>query len=395
MKSRREFLELTAKGAGAFCLAGVSAQAAAGDSTGSPALATKSQLIDVLTKAGKPPRVVTTPDGATVLALPYGGRVLGLFAPGSEENFYWTHPALTSADTAKEFYASTAWKNSGGDRTWLAPEVDIFLPKYPDTSTYFQPRRLDPGNYEVVDREGKFCMFNELKVHLSRPNRDVELRITKYIVPASNPLRYETDVNQSDVAYAGYAQATQLEILKTQRDLLAADGPETPSVGLWNLVQMPHGGDLLIPVYCKTTPTIWFGEISGEDLSAGDRLIRYKMRAQGEHKLGVRAVATTGRVGYLYSAGDVSSLIVRNFTVNPSGEYVDAPWKDPNDLGYSTQACNVNSSLGAFSELEYHIPAIGGVTGALRGGDTAQVWAFRGPADRVLNIAHTLLSPDV
>ena len=68
-------------------------------------------------------------------------------------------------------------------------------------------------------------------------------------------------------------------------------------------------------------------------------------------------------MGYLFEQGGRSALIVRNFAVNPSGEYVDVPWKDPGYLGFSTQACNVNSGLGQFSELEYHIPAIGRGTG--------------------------------
>ncbi len=388
MKSRREFLEMTAKSAGALCLAGVATSALAAEAPARVAPPTKSKLIEVLTKVGKPPRIVTNPDGTSILLLPYGGRVLGLFAPGSEENFYWTHPALASVDTAKEFYASTDWKNSGGDRTWLAPEVDIFLPKYPDTSTYFQPRELDPGDYKAVEQDDSLQLVNELKLHLSRPNRDVSLRMAKSVVPAANPLRFEKNIDQSGVAFAGYTQLTQLE-------MLGANTAEAPMVGLWNLVQMPHNGDLLIPVYSMTTPKIWFGEITSDDLIVGNHLIRYKMRAKGEHKLGVRAVATTGRVGYLYGAGDTSALIVRSFSVNPSGEYVDAPWKDPEDLGYSTQACNVNSALGAFSELEYHIPAIGGKTGESRCNDAAQVWAFRGSNERILAIARCLLSPEV
>jgi hypothetical protein len=90
-----------------------------------------------------------------------------------------------------------------------------------------------------------------------------------------------------------------------------------------------------------------------------------------------------------------TTLIVRNFVVNPSGEYVDVPWRDPDDLGYSTQACNVNSALGAFSELEYHIPAIGGKTGRARCDDAAQVWAFCGPEEAIRAVAHCLLSPEV
>lgn len=387
MQSRREFLDVLAKGIGAACLAGLATGPLLAASAQAGAAPTKSGLLEVLKAVGKPAQVVTNADGTTVVMLPYGGRVLGLFAPGSEDNFYWTHPALGAEETARAFYASKDWHNSGGDRTWLAPEVDIFLPKYPDTTTYWQPRELDPGNYQAVQGEGGLELVNRLKLKLSRAGQEVELRMTKSVGAAANPLRYERNLDLADVQYAGYTQYTRLE-------MLGDPSKDKPMVGLWNLVQMPHGGDLLIPVFHKTEPKVWFGQISGEDLLVGDHLIRYKMRANGEHKLGVRAAATTGRVGYLQGTGEKCSLIVRNFIVNPSGEYVDAPWKDPEDLGYSTQACNVNSALGAFSELEYHIPAIGGKVGSFRCDDTAQVWAFRGPETKVRAIAQCLLSPE-
>jgi hypothetical protein len=384
MQNRREFLGMMAKGTGAAVLASLSARTA----VQAGAASDRSRLLEVLKSAGKPAQVVTNPDGTTVLLLPHGGRVLGLFAPESESNFYWTHPALGAEDTARAFYAGKDWQNSGGDRTWLAPEVDVFLPKYPDTATYWQPRELDPGSYETVQGEKGIELVNRLKLRLSRSGREIALRMSKSVGPAVNPLRRERNLDLSGVEYAGYTQYTRLE-------LLGEPAEDEPVVGLWNLVQMPHAGDLLIPVYHKTEPKIWFGQISPEDLSVGDHLIRYRMRAKGEHKLGVRAVATTGRVGYLYGTDASRSLIVRNFTVNPSGEYVDAPWKDPEDLGYSTQACNVNSALGEFSELEYHIPAIGGGSAGLRCDDAAQVWAFRGPEDKVHAAARCLLSAEV
>ena len=74
-------------------------------------------LIKTLQAAGKATHVVESPDGSRVLLLPYGGRVLGVFAPDSDENFYWTHTALESAESARAFYASDAWQNSGGDVT--------------------------------------------------------------------------------------------------------------------------------------------------------------------------------------------------------------------------------------------------------------------------------------
>ena len=85
-------------------------------------------------------------------------------------------------------------------------------------------------------------------------------------------------------------------------------------------------------------------------------LVRYRMRALGFHKIGIRAVATAGRAGYTYSDGDQFALIIRNFSVNPSGEYVDVPWNSTEDMGYCTQACNFNISEVRFSELEYHVP---------------------------------------
>ncbi len=384
MRNRREFMGTvgTAVAAGMF-----SRNLIAAGAEGLPVL-TRSGLNTVLKAVGKPPLEVVTRDGTTILLLPYGGRVLGVFAPGSEENFYWVNPKLAAEETARAFYAGDEWKNSGGDRTWLAPEVDIFLPEFPDTKTYFQPRELDPGNYEVKEGPDGPSLINNLTLRFSRSGKSLAMRITKSVGAALNPLRHEKEIALGGIAYAGYTQYTTLELLDTNP---AADAP----VGLWNLVQMPHGGELLIPTYNRTEPKIWFGEISDDDLNVSDRLIRYAMRATGEHKLGVRAVATTGRVGYLCGTGETRTLIVRNFSVNPSGDYVDAPWGDPNDLGYSTQACNVNSGLGSFSELEYHIPAIGGMTGRARCDDAAQVWAFRGPLKPVQDIARRLLSPEV
>jgi hypothetical protein len=340
-------------------------------------------LIHTLGSAGKAPWMYECPDGSRVLALPHGGRVLGLFTAGSDENFYWTHPALESAASAAAFYASEAWHNSGGDRTWLAPEVDVFLPAFPDTAGYFQPRQLDPGRYEAVETGGRFRLVNRLTVTLSRTGEAVELEMAKSLAPAPDPLRYERAVDLSGVTYAGYSQHTSLE-------LLSGSGP----VGLWNLVQMPLGGDLIVPTYTPSHPKIIFGNIAPEDLSASGRMIRFRMHAPGEHKIGIRAVATAGRVGYLHDCGGgIWSLIVRNFAVNPSGEYIDAPWDDTADLGYSTQACSVNSGLGQFAELEYHIPAIGGATGRSRCEDTCQVWAYRGSRERVLAAAGALLAP--
>ncbi len=382
LPSRRQFLGTLGSAAGVACTLGPPLTACGAQNT---SVAPKDVLLEVLEAAGKPARVVTTPDGSEVVVLPYGGRVLGLFANGSAENFYWTHPALRSVDTAKAFYAGSDWHNSGGDRTWVAPEVDVFLPDYPSREKYFQPRELDPGSYRVASAGAGLRLVNRATLLLSRSRKQVELEITKSFAPASNPLRHERSDMPADVEYAGYTQHTSLAIV---------GGDRSSPVGLWNLVQMPHGGELLMPTFSRTQPKLIFGNIPAADLVVDDRLVRYRMSQAGEHKIALRAVTATGRVGYLFAQGGRWALVVRNFIVNPSGEYVDVPWDDPNDLGYSTQACNVNSGLGQFAELEYHIPAIGGSTGRKRCDDATQVWAFRGPEQSIVNITRRLVAGD-
>lgn len=346
-------------------------------------------LIDVLSRVGKPTELIKFPDGSTVLVLPYGGRVLGLFGPGSGENFLWTHPALATEEAARAFYASGDWHNSGGDRTWLSPEADLFFPNFPDLTRYWQQRTLDPGNYELVREPDKVVLINRLSVLFSRSKLTEELEIRKWVDSASNPLRHEASLKDlPNIEYAGYTLHTSLVIRGDEKR-------DSPQAGLWDLMQMPHGGDLLVPTYSRTAPKVLMGSVGQDDLAVSDHLTRYRMRARGEHKIGIRALATTGRAGYLYSTVNKSVLVVRNFSVNPSGEYIDVPWRETEDFGYSVQACNVNSALGSFSELEYHVPAIGRGTGKNSCEDVSQVWAYRGQPNEIRRIARSLLSAEV
>src|SRR5580698_113922 len=144
------------------------------------------QLIATLKAVGKTPELYQTDDGTRVLILPYGGRVLGVFAPGSDENFLWTNTALNSIESARAYYASDDWQNSGGDRTWLAPEVDFFFPAFPniDIAGYWQPRALDPGNYEIAKTNDGVTLTNRLSVDAFRSQKRVDLKITKSVASA-------------------------------------------------------------------------------------------------------------------------------------------------------------------------------------------------------------------
>jgi hypothetical protein len=350
------------------------------------------KLITTLKAVGKTTELYQSQDGTRVLILPYGGRILGVFAPGNDENFLWTNSALDNAESARSYYASDDWQNSGGDRTWLAPEVDFFFPKYPDVdiSGYWQPRGLDPGNYSVAKTDHGIKLTNRLRIEGFRSKKRAELEITKSVGVALNPLRYEEGFANNSVEYAGHTLITSLKVLNGAPS-------DSPLVGLWSLTQMPHQGQLFIPTYSKAKPRIYFGleNTPADELVVDDRMVSFKMRAPGEHKIGLHAVNTTGRIGYLYPSGNKHALIVRNFSVNPSGEYADIPWIETDDRGYSTQACSVNSKWGMFSEMEYHVPGIGGNTGLSYTEDRSQLWAFRGSREDIMKIARTLLSNEI
>jgi hypothetical protein len=339
------------------------------------------RLGETAAAAGLGPGSLVAADGGEVVVLRDGGRVIGLFPGRSGPNLLWTNPALESAASARRLYAQDSWANVGGDRTWLAPEIEFFFPRYPDTSAYVQPRAFDPGAYrEEASEPGCLRLVNEASVTAHRAGVEIPLRMTKTVRAAANPLR---DAGIPDVAYAGYALHVAVEIVA------AACLP--PHVGIWNLLQLPAGGELFIPTYERCVPTLFFGDIPAGHLRVRERSIAYRMAAVGEQKISVPAVATTGRMAYLWHEGRTSMLVVRSFHPDPSGAYVDAWHERPDETGFAVQACAINSGWGSFSEVEYHAPAIGGPTGLRRCNDVSQVWGFSGPRDAIARVLRALV----
>ncbi len=118
---------------------------------------------------------------------PSSGRLIGLFPPGSDENLLWANPEL----------APHGWRNEGGDRTWLTPEIELFIGdlKRPQ-ATYAVPPALDPGCWRANGSERHWV--SDTRVRLLQSNRDVEVHLAKQFSDADNPLPL------SGLAYAGY-----------------------------------------------------------------------------------------------------------------------------------------------------------------------------------------------
>ncbi len=347
---------------------------------------TPSALSKNLEIAGYPLIELKGKECGSVFILPYGGRVLGIFT-ASSKNFFWVNPQLVEADKTENFFKSSIWKNSGGDRTWVSPEIDLFI-KNPDDAqnTYEVPGSIDPGNYLVTGKGREVQMKNQAEVMVHRLKKRCKIELSKTIRTIQNPLRYETGFNfiSGKVEFIGYEQETTLEIIgHLDKDI---------QLGIWNLIQVPAGGEIIIPTLFKSPPRDYFERTGPKRLKVEPNSIRFIIDARSRHKIGVKATAVLGRMGYLSSLdNDEMALVVRNFPVNPSGNYIDVPWDDLSDSGYAVQCYNDDGKLGDFGELEYHSPAIGGSNGKNKCMDRSQVWAFKGNKERIKEILKVLI----
>ena len=286
---------------------------------------------------------------------PSSGRLIGLYPEGSEENFLWVNPAPSA----------TGWCNVGGDRTWLAPEIELFIsdPERP-AETYTVPRALDPGNWQAG---GTDTLTNSTRLRLLRSGREADVRLEKTCRPATNPLP------GTGLDFAGYTQVTTLE----------TDAP----LGIWNLLQLPPDGEMWIATHGTATPRVVFGTLADGELVVEPGLARWRMASVGpDTKITLKATEVTGRAGYLRPRATPGQmdLVVREFVVDPAGDYVDALWEPPHETGWAFQACCVRNGSERFNELEYHAPA-----GCCR--DESRVWAFRGPVEAVQAVAKELM----
>jgi hypothetical protein len=331
--------------------------------------------------SGKATHELDLADSGRLLVLPYGGRVLGLFPGSGGGNFFWTNPLLNDSTRAAEVFQK-AWHNTGGDRTWIAPELEVFFEDYPASKTHVEPAALDASEYAIKQTGKGLRLRKSMTLFLYRSRREVSLTLSKTLHATGNPLRGLPEFSKSLglLEFAGYAQCTTLEFDSQPAEL-----------NIWNLIQLPHGGEFLVATYHQATPCVFFGHIPPGKMRTDEKLVRYKADYEGEHKMGICPEACSGRIGYLYRQGGCWSLVIRNFYVNPGGNYGDVPKQKDGGAGFAVELVNVNSCLGAFAELEYHSTASDPGEEVQGCRDVSQVWAFRGQKSAIERAARLLL----
>lgn len=301
--------------------------------------------------------------GKTVV-LPFGGRVIGL-CPQPDLNVLWTHPALSSAASAKALLAS-GWVNLGGDRTWISPEHELFVA---DASrpgeTYRVPPELDPGSYGVVSQSATAVeLKTSVSVNFYRSGCQGRLSISKRVTELAAPEFALPD----GVSAAGYELACTLV---AEGNLPAAVRP-----ALWNLLQVPGGGDIVIPVKREASPVAYFGNQQWR--RDEERLVAPVPAVSDSYKFGVMAGQCRGLMLYFHLASPQPFVVLRRFSVGSQEQYFDAPFTEQQRRGVVQQVYVDNGGLGGFGEMEHHSPAmIPGRCSEVK--DVCTTWAFAGP----------------
>ena len=312
-----------------------------------------------------------------VVVLPFGGRVIGLY-PQEDLNAVWVNPALATPETARALLHGPGWTNLGGDRTWLSPEFDLFVSDASSPATsYTVPKELDPGRYRVVARDAKAVELETTsRLLFFRKGHTVDFTLRKRIAPLDAP----DFPLPAGVSAAGYELTCTLSVV--------GHLPETLHPAAWNLLQVPGGGEIVAPTRTSDAPVPYFGR--QQVRREGDRLIA-SVPAPESYKFGVRADVCRGVMLYRRLDAPQPLVVFRRFSVGASSAYFDAPFDAQQRTGVAQQFYIDNGELGGFGELEYHTPAL--VSGQARPlTDTCTTWAFAGPADRLCQLAETLLA---
>lgn len=312
-----------------------------------------------------------------VLLVPWGGRILGL-APDHQTNTLWTHEALQSESGARKLLNTAGWLNFGGDRAWIAPEVETNF-SYPHNSkpVYDVPKSIDPGQYHVSAQDAHAVRLSAaMTVHFHRLQAEARLLVERVVtcLPES-PLPIP-----GEVQFAGY----RLQSAFSSAELI----PKGVRPGLWHILQAPGGGKIMIPVRPGAKPRAFIGTPACE--LAGRRLTCNVVTSKS-FKFSLRADDCLGFMLYINTARSPATLVARHFAVHDRAGYSDEPYDDPSDLGHVQQVYVDDGALGGFGEMEYHTPALAS-QGPTTLTDTSEVWGFTGPAGHLTILAEQLLA---
>jgi hypothetical protein len=329
---------------------------------------------------------LTWPNGFQVVVTQRGGRIFGPFPDQDSPSMFWVNKAFSDQEAFKSFLASSNW-NLGGDRIWIAPEIQYGIHDRNDFSgSYDLQDAMDPGHYHLEQKNlnswllsQDFCMEARVIAHGKK-----DLRIERLIRPVEDPLRNLNNYRElvEDVQYAGYEQIVTLQ--ETSHDDIVSE--------IWSLIQLNPGGQILIPVSPCVEYVDYLTPVDETIIQKKPNYVSLKIDGYRHYKVGFKAPHVFGRLGYMNSLEQEGLyLIVRNFFNNPSSHYAEEVDRFPSQRGHSIHIYNDNGELGGFGELECNGQTIGGLTRRSITTDQLILWIYVGEKKKIERIALHLL----
>ena len=351
---------------------------------------TYQQVIDRLEENDLRYGVLTLQNNVSVIISQHGGRIFGPFLSKDSESIFWTSDAFARPDTFKEFLSSGSW-NIGGDRIWIAPEIQYHVPDRSDFwGSVFWPEQVDPGQYVLGEPEpGRWCLTQDMTLQAyNLASGQKELHLERQIRQVEDPLRNVGGYPEliDGVLFAAYEQAVTLSERK-QDDIVSE---------AWSLTQLNPGGVLVIPASPRVEYTDYYEPVDKSLQTIHPDHVRLQITGNRQYKVGYKSAHVFGRLAYHNHLDDGRAyLIVRNFFNNPSMPYAEEPDHSPGCRGHSIHVYNDDGNAGGFGELECNLQTIGGDTGRSSSRDHLVLWLYVGAPDKVKEIGLHLLGVEL
>lgn len=342
----------------------------------------KENLIRRLELGNVKNRVLPISESISILTAQRGGRVLGIFQNGKDENLLWTAPQLEDERTAEKFLKSDIW-NYGGDRLWFGPEIRYAVS---DRNRFWEtlhtPETIDPGNYEMSDDGSIFAQNFELKAK-DGSGEKASVCVRKTVQKCDNPLRRSPKAEElmQGVVFGGFSQIVEVS---------GHGGCVEP----WSLLQVTPGGTIYIPMYTPEAGADYY-EPAAPFETVKDHSVELCATGCNRYKVGYRATSVTGRLGYACRWNGDCCLLVRNFPNQPEGIYEEEPPQQPGVHGFSVHVYNDGGPENGFAEIECTLPAVLGERGRECSRDTISTWIYVGQEERLTQIGKILLGCEV
>lgn len=314
--------------------------------------------------------------GGHALLIERGSRLIELIPAGCRHSGIWfDQTALRNSD----------W-NVGGERTWISPEMDYFLD---GAGEYYVPNQLDPGNYRMSYLSDELIQAEQVCSMLrSSDGCKFDVRIEHQYKLAANPfdmIEFDFCEELRSVSYIGLDFRKSINLICSPNQSYES----FPTVNLWSILQVPPGGNVLVPVIGNRPPLTMFSQAASNEVFNGGHYMKFSFSGASRFKLSFPSLQSTGRFGYFRRIDqNTCCLIVRQFQVNPSGLYPDYPADRPHDWGSCMQFFYDGGQMGGYGELEYHSPALNGTDKAV---DQSQLYYFVGSYDQISQVAFHLL----